>query len=80
MTAQVQYRTVQRGKVEFHQPLTLADVEDAWDNSIIAADLYEIACMRQMPREVIEARREEMCQAADLAEKIQNLYWEQAVA
>ena len=76
MTTQVQYRIDQRGTAE-PQPITLSQVEAAWDESIIAADLYEVACMRQMPRHVIEARREEMCQATDLADKLWRLYWEQ---
>ena len=75
MTAQVQYHTDQRGTAEL-KPLTLSDVEKAWNESIIAADLYEIAFRRQMPRQVIEARREEMCQAADLADALWRLYWE----
>lgn len=54
-----------------------SDVEQAWDESMIAADLYEIACMRQMPRHVIEQRREEMQSAARHAQDVQNLYYEQ---
>ena len=62
------------------EPLVPSDVEQAWNESIIAADLYEIACMRQMPRHVIEQRREEMQSAACHAEDIQRLYFEQVVA
>ena len=59
------------------EPLTAFDVEQAWDESLIATDLYEIACMRQMPRRVIEQRREEMQSAARHAQDVQNLYYEQ---
>jgi hypothetical protein len=62
------------------EPLTRQDVDRAWDESTQAADLYWIATMREMPRDVIEQRREEMMTAARHAEKVQEMYFEQVEA
>jgi hypothetical protein len=82
MTAQVRDRIQERidswgtGEVITIHDITLDDVNDAYNEATIAADLYEIAMDRDMPRHVIEARREEMCRAADHAEKLQSIYFE----
>ena len=65
MTAQVAVR------------ITPTDVEQAWQESIIAADLYEIAGMRNYPRPRIDQLRDEMIHATNKAVEIQNQYWKQ---
>ena len=57
--------------------ITPADVQRAWQEAVIAADLYEIASKRNYPRHVIEERREEMCSASNAAANLQCLYYEQ---
>ena len=59
------------------QGITPADVQRAWQEAVIAADLYEIASKRNFPRHVIEERREEMCSASNAAANLQCLYYEQ---
>ena len=65
MTAQVQ------------EIVTRQDVDRAWQEQIIATDLYEIACMERQPRHVIEQRREDMVQATKRAQDLQAMYNEQ---
>ena len=59
------------------QGITRSDVARAWQEAIIAADLYEIASTRNYPRHVVEQRREEMCDTGNAAAKLEELYYEQ---
>ena len=65
MTAQVQ------------EIVTRQDVDRAWQEQIIATDLYEIACMERQPRHVIEEKREDMDTATKHALEVHEMYNEQ---
>ena len=56
---------------------TRQDVDRAWQEQIIATDLYEIACMERQPRHVIEQKREDMDTATKHALEVQEMYNEQ---
>ena len=53
---------VQRGITTY---ITADDVERAYEDMVIAADLVEIAVFEQMPRRVIEYRRDALHRATD---------------
>jgi hypothetical protein len=59
------------------QVLTRQDVDRAWQEQIIATDMFEIAVMRDYPRERIDELREEMAAASSHARAVQEMYAEQ---
>jgi hypothetical protein len=57
--------------------VTLNDTNEAWKLQLETCELYLNACLNDMPDEVIEARREDMIEAGDYAETMQELYDDQ---
>ncbi len=68
MTAQVQER------------VTADDIERAYQDMMIAADLVELGLAERMPRHVIEKRQEDMHSANARLDRLQEMRLEQAEA
>lgn len=68
---------VQRGISTY---ITADDVERAYEDMVIAADMVEVAVFERMPRHVIEKRREDLYSATSRWEKLSELRLEQVEA